>query len=69
MRNAKFVKNILMHQQHSLQLDQFKFRPRSQGLIMGCGVSSAGGGADTESRLGREHSEDDGDEDSHLDFR
>ena len=36
---------------------------------MGCGVSSAGGGADTESRLGREHSEDDGDEDSHLDFR
>ena len=36
---------------------------------MGCGVSSAGGGGDTESRLGREHSEDDGDEDSHLDFR
>ena len=48
----------------SLNLDQ-----RAKVLIMGCGVSSAGGGADTESRLGREHSEDDGDEDSHLDFR
>ena len=68
MRNAKFVKNTLMHRRHSLQLGQFNFRP-SKVLIMGCGVSSAGGGADTESRLGREHSEDDGDEDSHLDFR
>ena len=68
MRNAKFVKNTLMHRRHSLQLGQFKFRP-GKVLTMGCGVSSAGGGADTESRLGREHSEDDGDEDSHLDFR
>ena len=48
----------------SLNLDQ-----EGKVLTMGCGVSSAGGGADTESRLGREHSEDDGDEDSHLDFR
>ena len=48
----------------SLNLDQ-----GAKVLTMGCGVSSSGGGADTESRLGREHSEDDRDEDSHLDFR
>ena len=48
----------------SLNLDQ-----GAKVLTMGCGVSSAGGGADTESRLGRDHSEDDGDEDSRLDFR